>query len=138
MRVNNDHVTVNAAAQTQPDTPSVYHFWQSLLKLRRDNVATFIYGGFELVNKEHEDVFAYVRTAEDGEKWVTLLNFTGKETEWVVPEELKGVKWVVGNYCHDTADAVVDGQKGLEVGGNGKGVVKLRPWEGVLGRWVRE
>ena len=141
MRVNDDHVTVNAAIQTQSGTPSVYHFWQSLLKLRRENVPTFIYGGFELVNKGHEHVFGYVRTAEDGEKWVTLLNFTGKETEWEVPGELKGgggIKWVVGNYCHGTADAVLDGQKGLEVGGDGKDVVKLRPWEGVLGRLVGE
>ena len=140
MRVNDDHVTVNAEAQTQPGTPSVYHFWQSLLKLRRENVKTFIYGGYELVSEGHEDVFGFVRTAEDGERWVSLLNFTGRETEWVVPGGLEGVRWVVGNYCHGTDDAVGDGQRqGVEVvGGAGTGVVKLRPWEGVLGRLVGE
>ncbi|KAK3694180.1 glycoside hydrolase superfamily [Podospora appendiculata] len=134
MRVNDDYPTINAAAQTAEGSPSVYHFWEKQLALRKKNADVFVYGGFDLVNERHPDVFSYVRTAAgaSGEKWVTVLNFTAKNTEWALPEGFGDVKWVAGSYYLDDGD---DGE-GLSVGReDGKGI-KLRPWEGLLGRLV--
>ncbi|KAK4211064.1 glycoside hydrolase family 13 protein [Rhypophila decipiens] len=136
MRVNDDHVDCNAEAQVQEGVPSAYHFWQGLLELRKKKADAFVYGGFDLVNKEHEDVFAFVRNVEGtGEKWVSVLNFTGKDTEWEIPNQLKGVEWLVGNYYHGVKgkDVVRLGGEALEVEGDG-GKIKLRPWEGLLGK----
>lgn len=137
MRVNDDYADgINAEAETRDGVASVYHFWQGLLKLRKENKEVFVYGGFDLVKKEHPDVFAYVRTTVDGERWVSALNFTGKNTEWEVPREWKGAEWVVGNYHHgEGEDAAQFGGKVFEVAGDGANI-KLRPWEGLLGRVV--
>lgn len=137
MRVNEDYVDgINAEAQTRDGEPSVFHFWRGLLKLRREHMDAFVYGGFDLVNKEHEDVFAFVRIGEKGDRWVSVLNFTGKNTDWEVPAEFEGVEWVVGNYHHgEGKDAVQLGNRVLEVARNEDGTrIKLRPWEGLLGR----
>jgi len=126
MRVNTDHITVNAEAQTVPGAPSVYHFWQRQLDLRRQHPEVFVYGRFGLVDEENTEVFSFVRTAESGERWFTVLNFTGGDAAWSPGEEALGkVQWVVGNYFED-------GQKVAPQIDDGK--VKLRPWEGLLGR----
>ncbi|KAK3393968.1 glycoside hydrolase superfamily [Podospora didyma] len=120
MRISDDYKTVNATAQTTPGAPSVYHFWQQMLSLRKDNADAFIYGDFDLVDENNPSVFSYVRTTASGERWVTVLNFTGKKAEWSAEAELT---WVAGNY--DLRPSA---------GGNVK--IKLRPWEGLLGKSI--
>ncbi|KAK0719936.1 glycoside hydrolase superfamily [Lasiosphaeris hirsuta] len=125
MRVNDDFETFNAAVQTTAGSPSIYHFWQEILALRKKHPEVFVYGGYELVDEHNADVFSYVRTAESGERWLTVLNFTGKNAKWAVPEEVAGkLRWAAGNYFSGEHDVLP---------GVGLGSIKLRPWEGLLG-----
>jgi len=144
MRVNDDYPQVNATVQTTSssssegsESESVYRFWQRLLKLRKEKDAreAIIYGGFELMDEENPSVLSYARGGGGGggggrnNKWVAVLNFTGEEAVWTVPPgegPAEKVQWVVGNYY--------PAKKPEAVRINDKGQIKLRPWEGLVGR----
>jgi len=57
---------------------SVYRFYQSLLKLRRDN-AEFIDGDLEVISGPEDDFFAFVRSSSE-RKWVVVCNFEKEQT----------------------------------------------------------
>lgn len=84
----------------------------------------FTYGLFEAVGPESEQVFAYIRTGNQGGKWLVVLNFSGEEVEWELPEDVKIEGWMAGNYTKGKPG------KSLEKS------VALHPWEGVLGKCV--
>lgn len=77
MSVNPDYVRVNAEREVD-DPASTYNYWASVLRLRKQNLDIFVYGDYVSVDRESEDVFAFVR---DGEALV-LCNFTDKALEW--------------------------------------------------------
>ena len=130
MRVNDDYRNINAEMQIAPkseaDEISVFHFWQHGLAKRKAHAKSLIYGYFQLVEPQHEHVFAYVRAEkkqgeDSGEKWLVALNFSGKKVEWDVPAHLKVQSWVAGNYINGKVE------KGRTM------KVELKAWEGVLG-----
>lgn len=89
MRVNDDYRTYNAATQVSDDNadgngPSIYNFWKRSLEYRNAN-QRLIYGGFALLEEENDRLIAYRRFVDD-EVFVTLLNFSGQELEWTLPE----------------------------------------------------
>jgi len=121
MDVHPDFEEWNAANQVD-DPESAYNYWKALLALRKKEKEVFVYGGFEMVDMEHESVVAYVRTSPDGNgKALVVTSFDGGNVEWSVPEREKGLvkenNVVLGNY---KAGPKIDGEKG---------VVSLRPYE---------
>ncbi|KAK1831666.1 glycoside hydrolase family 13 protein, partial [Podospora conica] len=121
MRVNDDYPTVNAATQLE-DGQSVYRFWQRMLKFRKERPEVFVHGDFDVVDGDNKQVFAYARVGADGERWIVALNFTGKDAV-VRPGEQ--VEWEVGNYFTEGEEVVPEGVEGG---------VRMRPWEGMIGR----
>ena len=129
MMVNTDYTTVNAQAQrtfNSEDDLSVLQFWKRGLQQRKEHKDVFVYGDYILLDDEHESVFAYKRVSDSGEAFVVVLNFSGQEVGWRVPESAKVERWVTGNYA---------GKKAPEVATTGE--VRLRAWEGVLGMLER-
>jgi oligo-1,6-glucosidase len=120
MRVNDDYQNVNVLAQLN-DSQSVFSYWKRCLEFRREHKEAFVYGDFEIVDPTHKDVVAFRRFSED-ENWVTVTNFTGKHLAWSGLGNLKVEEWVIGNYPLD-----------VHKGGSGL-TIKLRPWEGIIGR----
>ena len=97
-------------------------FWKRGLANRKEHKDVFVYGDFvELESDGGDSVFAYKRASDQGEAFVTVLNFSGKEVEWAVPGQVKVGKWVAGNYTKGAPEVATEGS------------VKLRPWEGLLG-----
>lgn len=99
MRVNDDYTSWNAAQQVT-DSNSVYNYWSSLLKLRKEFKDIFIYGNFKMLASTHESVFAYQRSL-GGSGAVIILNFSEQEVSWQVGDEgvgLKNAEMVIGNY----------------------------------------
>lgn len=99
MRVNEDYSSWNAAQQVT-DGNSVYSYWKSLLRLRKDYRDIFVYGDFKMLALEHESVFAYQRTFKQS-RAVIVLNFSEQEVSWVVGDEATGLKnaqVLIGNY----------------------------------------
>nr|OQO31647.1 hypothetical protein B0A51_01137 [Rachicladosporium sp. CCFEE 5018] len=122
MRVNDDYKEWNAEAQrtfSDPEDLSVLQFWKRGMQQRKEHKDCFVYGNFELLDPEHENVFAYRRFG-GGEAFAVVLNFSGEEVQWSVPAEAGVENWVTGNY------------KGKPERGT-EGSIVLKPWEGLLG-----
>jgi oligo-1,6-glucosidase len=125
MRVMDDYPTINAETQmkaTDPNELSIWQFWQRGLKARKENKRVFVYGDFEKLDVDDEDIFAYLRTADNGDQFVVVLNFSGKTREWTLPASVSVKSWAAGNYTKGNPE------KSLQ------GTLQLQPWEGVLGR----
>jgi trehalose-6-phosphate hydrolase len=76
---------INAeAAVADPD--SVYWYYNRLIRLRRET-PVITTGVYELIDREHPDVFAYLRRGE-GETLVVACNFRGHPTSLAWPSEL--------------------------------------------------
>lgn len=123
MMVNTDYQTVNATLQRTYDEEnqlSVLQFWKRGLADRKEHKDVFVYGDFELLDSEHATVFAYKRAGSE-KAFVTVLNFSGKEVEWAVPEHARVERWVAGTYEKSAPEKATGG------------IIKLRPWEGILG-----
>jgi len=128
MCVNSDYKTVNAEAQRTYSSGtdlSVLQFWKRGMEQRKKHKDAFVYGDFILLDDTHENVLTYKRVSDKGEAFAVVLNFSGKEVEWSVPEIAKVEKWVTGNYASKTMPELPT-----------TGTIKLRPWEGVFGEWT--
>lgn len=122
---------------------SPWQFWRRGLVNRKKHMNAFVYGGYRGMDVGNKQVWAYerwsadswveetkakiekgVRPEEAGEgpsRWLVVLNFSGEEVRWQVPQTLEVKAWVAGNYSK--------GKVEKSTGGN----VFLRPWEGMLG-----
>ena len=81
--VNPNYTEINAEEQMQRED-SVYKFYQKLIQLRK-TMDIITYGNFELLMKDHPDLFAYMRTYQQ-EKLLVVCNFYGEERSFVLPE----------------------------------------------------
>jgi oligo-1,6-glucosidase len=61
--VNPNYLTVNAAAEIE-DPTSVFHHFRKLIKLRHDHPVV-VYGRFELLLPDHEQIWTVTRTLDD-------------------------------------------------------------------------
>lgn len=128
MRVMEDHETVNAAAQMELASDaelSPWQWWQRALRDRKAHRDAFVYGDFEDLSADHERVYAYARTssADPADKWVVALNFSAGDEAWALPRGWEVESWVATTYG-----------KGEAEGKTVSGTVRLRPWEGLLGK----
>ena len=92
MRVVEDYETWNAEVQTankDPDKLSVFQFWKRGLENRKYHKEVFVYGGFEVVDENNPDIFAYKRTTRNDGDWLVVLNFTKKRVEWSIPGSVR-------------------------------------------------
>lgn len=91
----------NAAAQLR-DEDSVFHYYQKLIALRRENPA-LVYGAFRpvfLKTKANEDVFCYFRVL-DGKKFYVECNLTERAVHRPAPLAANLVRRA-GNYPGET------------------------------------
>ncbi len=82
--VNPNYKEINAKAETA-DTASVFHYYKKLITLRKEN-PVIVYGKYELLLPDSEELFVYTRTLEN-EKLLVVCNFSDKETAFTMPEE---------------------------------------------------
>ena len=73
IEVNPNYPEINARAEME-DGDSIYHYYQKLIRLRKD-LKIFVDGDFRLLLEEDPDIFAYERQAV-GEKLRVIANFT--------------------------------------------------------------
>ena len=92
--VNPNYTQINAKAQTA-DQNSVFHYYKKLITLRKQH-PIIVYGSYELLLKESEQIFAYTRTLEQ-EKLLVVCNFTDTAVSFQIPEEFKNAKCLIAN-----------------------------------------
>ncbi|KAJ9118658.1 hypothetical protein QFC22_003878 [Naganishia vaughanmartiniae] len=116
MRVHDDYKQWNVEVQSK-DPNSVNSFYKELFRLRNEHLV-LVYGDFNYLDFDNEDVFAYVKEHE-GEKVLVVLNYTGKDVTFAIPS------------------SVETGNAKLLLATLGKGSIKasavaLEPWEGMV------
>jgi len=112
--VNPNYPDINVAkALEEPD--SIFHYYRKLIRLRREH-PVFVYGRYDPICEEHEQVYAYTRTL-DGERLLVMLNFSADTPVFVLPDAVKIVDraLLIANY---PADGTQDRRR-----------VTLRPYE---------
>ena len=80
IKVNSNYKTVNAKQQTT-DPDSVFSYYKELIRLRHEN-DIIVYGEYELLEPQNEELFIYTRTWSN-EQLMVLCNFTDKDV--VIP-----------------------------------------------------
>ncbi|MFC9777982.1 glycoside hydrolase family 13 protein [Paenibacillus chitinolyticus] len=115
IKVNPNYPGINAAAATA-DPQSIYHYYRSLIALRKKH-PVIVYGEYKLLLPLDTEIYAYTRTL-NGEKLLVILNFFDGTPEFTWPEEpgkRKDAELLISNYD--------------PVPGEDTGVLKLRPYE---------
>ncbi|EOC5726154.1 alpha-glucosidase [Cronobacter turicensis] len=79
LKVNPNYEMINVESQ-QHDPHSVLNFYRQMIHLRKREPA-LIYGRYETVLDDHEQIYAYRRVLGD-EQLVVLCNYSGKAAEW--------------------------------------------------------
>ena len=85
------------------DGDSIYHYYQKLIRLRKD-LKIFVDGDFRLLLEEDPDIFAYERQAA-GEKLRVIANFTEKTVPCSLLTDCRKRKFLftITNRCPKTA-----------------------------------
>lgn len=95
MKVNPNYSDINVE-QNLNDPQSIYHYYKNLIELRK-NSSTLIYGHYELVNEEHDYVYAYKRVDENG-KYLIMINLFDVETNLTLAEDSELASLELSNY----------------------------------------
>ncbi len=94
--VNENYKEINAASQRE-NPYSVYHYYKKLIAIRR-TLDVMVYGVYQLLLPDSEEIFAYTRTL-DQEALLIVCNFTDQETEFAFDAGFDGnEEIVIGNY----------------------------------------
>lgn len=93
--VNPNYREINAARQLEePD--SVFHYYQKLIRLRKEHEIV-VYGTYDLLLPESKEIYMYTRTWKD-EKLLVVCNFSGDTVKVELPEEFAGAEILISNY----------------------------------------
>ena len=95
--VNPNYTQINAKLQTH-DPDSVFHYYKKLIKLRKQ-YPVIVYGKYELLCPESDDLFVYTRTLEDT-KILVVCSFTEKNTTFEIPEPFTNAQCLISNMNH--------------------------------------
>ncbi|MBD5518797.1 MAG: alpha-glucosidase [Lachnospiraceae bacterium] len=92
--VNPNYKEINAKAETD-DPDSVFHYYRKLIALRKEN-PVMVYGKYEAMMEDSEELFVYTRTLEQ-EKLLVVCSFCDHETAFSIPDEFTGASCMITN-----------------------------------------
>lgn len=100
--VNPNYVEINAKAETA-DPDSVFHYYKKLIALRKA-YPVIVYGKYELLLADSEELFVYTRTLEQ-EKLLVVCSFCDHETHATIPAAFLGADCLISNRERTYTDA---------------------------------
>jgi oligo-1,6-glucosidase len=114
IKVNPNYKEINAK-QAIEDPNSIYHYYRKLIQLRKQH-PIIVYGTYDLILPEHEQIYAYTRTYHN-EKLLVILNFSDQQPVFEWPKDLSFSykELLISNYQ-------VDGDEEIDF-------IKLKPYE---------
>ena len=95
--INPNYKKINVADQLKRED-SVFHYYKKLIRLRKEN-EIIVYGKYELLLPEDDNIFAYTRSL-DGKKLLTVCNFSKTEQKFDFSGYEKA-KVLISNYERD-------------------------------------
>ena len=93
--VNPNYREINAREQMRRED-SVFRYYQKLIRLRKEN-EIIVYGTYDLLLPDSEEIYAYTRTLGE-EKLLVVCSFSREETEFRMPEEFLWGSCLISNY----------------------------------------
>ena len=100
LALNPNYKKINIADQLRRED-SVFHYYQKLIRLRKEN-EIIVYGKYELLLPEDENIFAYTRTWGN-KKLITVCNFSKSEQKFDFTG-YENAKVLISNYGGDIRD----------------------------------
>jgi oligo-1,6-glucosidase len=97
IKVNPNYREINAA-QALADPDSIFYYYQKLIQLRKEH-AVIVYGNYDLLLDEHEQIYAFTRTLE-ADRLLVILNFSEESAVFHLPEsiEFAAAELLIANY----------------------------------------
>jgi oligo-1,6-glucosidase len=103
--VNENYKEVNAK-QAKEDPNSVFNYYKELIHLRKKH-DIIVYGAYELILDDHEQIYAYTRSLND-ETLLIVTNFSNETPEFVLPESISFTEkeLIINNYAVDENEEI--------------------------------
>jgi len=98
--VNPNYKKINVEDQLKRED-SVFNYYKKLIKLRKEN-EIIVYGNYELLLPEDENIFAYIRTL-DNQKLLVVCNFSKSEQKFDF-QGYENAKVLISNYNRDARE----------------------------------
>ena len=98
--INPNYKKINVEDQLKRED-SVFHYYQKLIRLRKEN-EIIVYGNYELLLPEDENIFAYTRTL-DNQKLLVVCNFSKSEQRFDF-SGYENAKVLISNYNRDAGE----------------------------------
>lgn len=97
---NYPHINVQ---QALADPNSIFYYYQKLIRLRRQH-SILVYGMYELLLAEDEQIYAYTRSYE-GERVLVILNFSADQPVFTLPDHISyhSAELMISNYERNAA-----------------------------------
>lgn len=95
LKVNPNYEEINAEKAVK-DPDSIFNYYKQLIQLRKDN-PVFVYGEYEELAIDSEEIYMYKRTLGNSSLLV-VLNFTENFINLCFTEEYNGYKMLINNY----------------------------------------
>ena len=111
--VNPNYKEINVREQLSRED-SILNYYKKLIRLRHEN-EIIVYGVYDLLLPDDEDIYAYTRTLGE-EKLLVVCNFSKNERTMEIPDEFAKAEILISNYA-DAAAAET---------------VRLRPYEAIV------
>jgi oligo-1,6-glucosidase len=102
LKINPNYLSINVE-QALADPDSIFYYYQKLIRLRKREPA-IVYGIYDLILPDHEQIYAFTRTLDD-QRLLVVLNFSAGEPIFVLPESIKfrQAELLIANYPIDAA-----------------------------------
>jgi oligo-1,6-glucosidase len=97
IRVNPNYPKINVE-QALADRNSIFYYYQRLIRLRK-TIPAVVYGKYELILPEHEEIYAFTRSLDDI-RLLVILNFTKNKPIFTLPNtiDMDQAELLIGNY----------------------------------------
>ena len=109
--VNPNYTAVNVE-QAVGDPNSVYHYYQKLIALRKDN-PIMVYGHYHLLEEVSDPIYAFTRTPDAGasataKRLLVILNFSDEPARFILPAgvPVNTRKLLISNYPVDSVEDI--------------------------------
>ena len=97
-RVNPNYTEINVATQ-DGDPNSVLNHFRKMTRLRNDNLV-LVYGDYDLILDDHDQIYAYTRTLND-DNLLVIMNFSDERANATLPNTVRTGEIMINNYSSE-------------------------------------